>query len=524
MKIEKFFGKMSNAFREGFNRTDQDEGKVEMPGEEDSDKRARRALLARPSLSIRARLTIGFLLFFFLAAAATSLAWYTVHRLERRLHFLELADIYTFEIQQARRFEKNYFLYGTNLGDVLEHVETAQNLIVSAREEIRSVIGTDNLELMKQHLGSYKDLLMEMLELERNKSTGTAADRPQIEAELRRHGAEMISVAINFAGKERKAVDLTLQLFKRLPIFFLGALLLLAIYTANFLARQMLSPLNRLMNTTQRIGQGDFTPHLPGRRYKDEFTNLALAINSMMSELLRRQEILVESHKMKALGTLTAGVAHQLNNPLSNISTSCQILMEELAEEIPEYYRELLKSIEDQVLRGRDIVRALLEFSREREFELKPFDVREIVKDTVKLVRGELPHDVEIRMEIPEEVVVDLDKARIQQALLNLIMNGIQAMEEGGILTIRGSIDPGLRKATLEVADTGVGIHEEALTRVFDPFFTTKEEGKGTGLGLSLVYNIIEHHRGHISVQSDVGKGSKFIIDLPLKSVDRGTN
>jgi signal transduction histidine kinase len=244
----------------------------------------------------------------------------------------------------------------------------------------------------------------------------------------------------------------------------------------------------------------------------------------MMSELLRRQEILVESHKMKALGTLTAGVAHQLNNPLSNISTSCQILMEELAEEVPENYRELLKSIEDQVLRAGDIVRALLEFSREREFELKSLDVRQIVRDTVKLVRGELPHNVQVQVEIPKEVVVDLDKARIQQALLNLIMNGIQAMEDGGILTIRGSIDPGSKRATLEVIDTGVGIPEETLTRVFDPFFTTKEEGKGTGLGLSLVYNIIEHHRGHISVQSDVGKGSKFIIDLPLKSVDRGTN
>lgn len=483
----------------------------------DIDEKAQKALEERPSLSIRARLTLGFLLFSLFSVAATLMVWYTVHKTERRLHFLELADRYTFEIQQARRFEKNYFLYGTNLVDVIDHVESARDLLLSAREEIASVVGEDNLKSIEVHLRGYKKLLVRLSDLESKLSSEMAPKHPQIEAELRTHGAEMVSVALSLASKERKAVNRTLKFFNRLPIAFLCVLLVLVILAATFLAKQMLGPLSRLMETTQRIAMGSYTPHTPHRRYKDEFTDLAIAINRMAREIFLRQEMLEESHRLRALGTLTAGVAHELNNPLSNISSSCQIIMEEVADRLPEYHRGLLYAIEEQVINARDIVRALLEFSREREFELKPVDLQDVVSDTLKLIKGEIPAGVEIRVDIPEGIVLDLDKAQMERALLNLIMNGIQAMEGGGTLTIQGESRPNVHDAVLEVRDTGMGIPRKDLSRIFEPFFTTKDVGQGTGLGLSVTYGIIERHGGRIEARSEVGTGTTFSVHLPLE-------
>jgi two-component system NtrC family sensor kinase len=370
---------------------------------------------------------------------------------------------------------------------------------------------------MVEHLDSYKDLLGRTIE--RDGHAGTNAAVPGTETEFRRHGAAMVSVALQVANKERNAVQGTLKLLKRLPVVFVVLLLVLTIYMVHFLTRQMLGPLSRLMRTTQRISQGDFTPHRAVRRFKDEFTNLAMALNRMRRELLRRQEILVESQRLRSLGTLTAGVAHELNNPLSNISSSTQILFEEVADQLSEYHRELLVAIESQIVKARDIVRALLEFSRERDFVLKPTDLRMVVEDTLKLIKGEVPKDVEIQVDVPEGIELDLDKSRIQQAFLNLISNSIHAMQgqAGGRLTIRGRAKPEADEFILEVADTGTGIPPEQLTYIFDPFFTTKDVGHGTGLGLSVTYGIVERHGGRISVQSELGKGTRFEIVFPLR-------
>ncbi len=187
----------TTVIEKGHMKTDPHTHYSDYPIGADMDTTAEKGLLERPSFSIRTRLTLGFLLFFFLSGAAILMAWYSVYRLGQRLHFLELADRYTFEIQQTRRFEKNYLLYGTNLSDVLNHVETAQGLLVSAKDELSSVIGKDNLRKMEQHLQDYKDLLTQMIE--RNQSPGIISANLQIEAELRKHGAEMVSVALYFA-------------------------------------------------------------------------------------------------------------------------------------------------------------------------------------------------------------------------------------------------------------------------------------------------------------------------------------
>jgi PAS domain S-box-containing protein len=245
------------------------------------------------------------------------------------------------------------------------------------------------------------------------------------------------------------------------------------------------------------------------------FTDLRERIQ-MQQQLDNTYRQLFQSEKLSSLGTLAAGVAHEINNPLNNISTSCQILIEELKELIPAEHLERFKWIEDHVDKAKDIVRALLEFSREQEFEYRPVDFHDVVGDTLMLIKGEIPSHMELRVELPEQFVLNLDKTRMEQALMNLVINGIHSMREEGVLTIRGVLPPDSNEAILEVEDTGIGISRDNLPLIFDPFFTTKDMGEGTGLGLSLTYDIIKRHGGTISVTSEVDVGTKFTIRLPL--------
>jgi signal transduction histidine kinase len=235
----------------------------------------------------------------------------------------------------------------------------------------------------------------------------------------------------------------------------------------------------------------------------------------MIKELNKRSKIVLQTEKMASLGTLTSGVAHELNNPLNNISTSVQILLEELEEPSLTYKRELLVETEKQVERARDAVKSLLEFTRESSFSPQIVHVENLFYQTLKLIKGEVPPNVKINVDVPEDLEANLDPRRIQHVLINLILNGVQAMEEGGVLTIRASRQKNNGIFCLQVQDTGTGISEEEIPKIFDPFFTTKDVGKGSGLGLSVCHGIIEQHGGRIEVSSALGKGTTFNLFIP---------
>jgi signal transduction histidine kinase len=239
----------------------------------------------------------------------------------------------------------------------------------------------------------------------------------------------------------------------------------------------------------------------------------------MITELEKRQDQLVQAKKLSSLGVLTSGVAHQLNNPLNNISTSCQILMEEL-EDIETYdlafFQKMLTNIEQEVDRARDIVKGLLEFSRVKDFTLKPTPLKEVVQRSIRLISSQVPAGIDLVENVPEDLVLQLDAQRMQEAFLNLFMNAIQAMDNlPGHIKVEAKVDDNQGRAVITVEDTGKGISKEDLGLIFDPFFTTKEVGVGTGLGLSIVYGIIEKHHGTIRAVSKEGEGTRFIIRLP---------
>ncbi len=233
--------------------------------------------------------------------------------------------------------------------------------------------------------------------------------------------------------------------------------------------------------------------------------------------LKKRSEQLIQARKLASLGILTSGVAHELNNPLNNISTSIQILLEELEDDNIEHKRNLLIGAEKEVERARDIVKALLEFSRERSLSFKRVQFKNLVEKAVSLIKGELPAGISINLKVPEDIEANLDPKRIQQVIINLILNGIQAMPGGGVLTIKAweDMENDAKMLYFQVQDTGHGISFQDINKIFDPFFTTRDVGIGSGLGLSISHSVIEQHEGRIEVESVPEEKTKFTVILP---------
>ena len=472
------------------------------------------ALLHRPTFSVRKKIALSFLLCFVVIGAVTLASSVILQRIEKRLYFLELADIYTSHIQQARRYEKNYFLYRTGLPSAREHVTVARDTLSGAAEHIRQIIGTGTYREMVVHLERYEQLL-ERLQGRRESSP---RDDSAVEAELRTHGAQMVEVALRVAEAERQRVRNLLRLSKQMPVAALVLLLALIFYVVHFLTRQIVAPLGRMVDYARRIAEGDFSPIFPSRRYRDEFTEVVRAMNQMMNELDRRQDMLAEAQKLRAIGTLTAGVAHELNNPLNNVSLTAEALLEDYDALDDAERLDMCRDVLAQAERAQGVVRNLLDFSRQREPQMEVLNVGTLFGQTNKLLSNQfkLAH-ARLELHVPTGLKpIRGDQQQLAQVFVNLYLNAIEAMEDGGVLRVSAVPDtnrPGFLR--IDVADTGRGIPEEALSYIFDPFFSTKGP-KGTGLGLSVSYGIVAKHGGTIEVESHVGKGTTFSVYLPF--------
>lgn len=238
------------------------------------------------------------------------------------------------------------------------------------------------------------------------------------------------------------------------------------------------------------------------------------------AELERTNAQLLQAEKMSSIGELAAGVAHQLNNPLSGITLFTQMVMEEYP--LPEDAVKHLNRILDNAKRCRSIVKELLTFARKTDNEIHPRDIREILEQTLLLVEDQaLFQNITIHKDFDESIpLVPVDSQKIKHVFMNIILNAADAMEGTGDLSLSCWVSPKKDKVFVEITDTGPGIPDDMLLKVFDPFFTTKAPGKGTGLGLSLAYRIVEEHGGKIYAESTVGSGTSFVIELLLSPPD----
>jgi len=227
-----------------------------------------------------------------------------------------------------------------------------------------------------------------------------------------------------------------------------------------------------------------------------------------------RQLQLAHTEKMAAVGTLAAGVAHEVNNPLAGV-LACSENMETALDD-PETVRRYLGLIRDGLRRIERTIQNLLDFSRAREMTLEPTSINHNIRHVLEMTAYQLKsHGIEVKLELnPEDPLILADHFQMEQLFLNLILNAIQAMPKGGNLVIGTSVARGFLVA--EVADDGVGIPPEIRKRIFDPFFTTREIGEGTGLGLTVSDTIVRAHGGYIEVENGRKRGTVFRFRLPF--------
>jgi two-component system, NtrC family, sensor kinase len=246
----------------------------------------------------------------------------------------------------------------------------------------------------------------------------------------------------------------------------------------------------------------------------------AVEISRDITSDINLQKAMMQQEKLASVGRLSAGVAHEINNPLTTILTTALLLQEDLKPEDPIY--EDLEVIAHETLRCRKIVTSLLDFARQNEPNKKAYDLHDVVYQSVLLTRKQAAfNDIQVEYEAGQKIPrVMLDKGQIQQALINLIINATESTGDGGRIVVATEFDRSAKRVRISVSDNGPGIARKNRDRIFDPFFTTKESG--TGLGLAITHGIIEQHGGSIQLESRRGKGTRFIINLPLNENHHG--
>jgi signal transduction histidine kinase len=471
--------------------------------------------------NIRKKIGISFAFFILVSSLVWSLNYYNHYLLTQKLQFMDAKAELLNTVLEFRRYEKNFFLY-FNAGDLKQ----AASYVADAEKKQAAIITKYQKYSDEKNLGShladlkkYKSLLSLLLQYHENNSAGDDLARTAViddfQANIREIGQHITNGIEQIVGEEKRNLQFLVREAEIYLYLVLVTIFILTMSTALFIFFHVNRPLKRIEFAIQKIGKGDYAS-IPDISTGDIFESLVESLNYMIKELKRRNEQLVHSDKLASLGILTSGVAHELNNPLNNISTSIQILLEEVDEFDIAYKQELLRETEVQIDRARDIIKDLLEFSRDKSFVPVQVNFKDLVKKTLKLIKGEMPANLIVDIDIPENLDVKVAPYRLQRVLMNMIMNAVHAMENGGELNISAG-QAEKEEFFFQIRDTGKGISPENITRIFDPFFTTKGVGQGTGLGLSVSHGIIEQHGGRIYVASEPEKGTTFTVFLPSK-------
>ena len=307
-------------------------------------------------------------------------------------------------------------------------------------------------------------------------------------------------------------------------LVFVGlVIILLAAIFGDLASRRITRPLEQLSNAVRKIAKGNFDVNV-AIKSSDEIGELSTSFNDMADELKEReaslkkaQYALVQSEKMAAVGTLSAGLAHEVKNPLSAVLGYAQLSKRKLTN--PDALKGYLDTIELETRRCSDIIGNLMQFSRLEKGEHSQIFVNDVITKSAAIVDHQLSlKNVHISCELGENIpAISGNANQLQQVLMNLMINAQQAIGDGGGKVRIVSFDNG-ESVMITVLDTGPGIDEDMAAKIFEPFFTTKPAGEGTGLGLSVTYGIIQDHGGDISVARAENGGAKFVIKLPLNT------
>ena len=462
----------------------------------------------KPFRSLHSKILLGYsavsVLFVVLVASALVQFRFLKDELVRQEEVTTFYD----ELRDARRLEKNFLLY-RKLGDMEAAVaqgeaarqafERVKGLPVALGEEDQNLVGIYIERLLSLKAAAENDTLTQV----------------QID-EAFRTGSKALRLGERLNQEAQEKVAAVLRRHDTYLVRTIWASLALGLIAGLLVTRSVIRPLREIETSLRRVARGE-VGRIDGKDTGDEVESLARSINDTLQELEIRQAGVARSSRLVALGTMLSGVAHELNNPLSNISSSCQILQEEWGELPDQQARLLLGQIDDQVMRSQRIVSSLLNFAGASALNIAPENVARLVDESLALLRNDLSAGIDVAVDIDPELLIHVDRLRFQQVLINVIKNALDALAGQGNLTIRGwreEFPEGLG-TTLEVEDSGQGIPSDVLPRIFDPFFTTKQVGRGTGLGLFVTHEIVSLHGGIISAESSASGGTRLWMHVP---------
>jgi len=439
-----------------------------------------------------------------------------------------MAEVMTITINEALRSS-----VGVDSATSAAIASAIDRVVWANHDLIRYVVVTDSSGVVTQ--SNDRELVGTLFE--RPPLLPTRGNRVLVQSTEREVGSHRLEVSTLLGDPESDSGSLTIgfdlaSVEKQTDLVIwraaLVALVLILINSAvtAIYVETLIRPILNLNETMKRAGEGDLHVRAPVNR-GDEVGELAGAFNRMMDELSEVRDLdrmqraqLVHTEKMVAVGTLAAGVAHEVRNPLAGVLACLENLRSRPDDaEMRERYLEL---IQDGLERIEYIIDNLLGFSRSQKMQAEPTSLSHNLEHVVELASYQLRKagvEVEYDLASEDETTVMGDHIQMEQLCLNLVLNAVKAMPDGGTLTLRSRVRRG--NVEVEIQDTGVGIAKENLDRIFDPFFSTREPGKGTGLGLTVSDSIVAAHAGVIEVESVEDEGTTFRVILPSAKAGR---
>ncbi len=522
-------------------------------------------------MSLKKKIALSFIISAAIIAVLAVFEYANFLEIRKDIRYLETTDTIRSKSLQLRRHEKNYFLYG------LEKARDESALIYKYIGELDSILAgraskdiSGRLSSLKDHLGEYQrhftaiDATVKSISDELGRLTTPSVqgrhlldyikaafmDKPIQTANLLKHiygmksdnriindltvlesdtitlrkiGEDVLNLSKELDISARANVERVINLSQTAILVFFPLFLLVGISMLFFISSNVVNRLRLLMDVVEKTGKGSFPRITALSRWgrNDEVGLLAQKFNTMEDnlsqreqELEKKKEELLSAKKLAAIGTLAAGVAHELNNPLNNIAISAQMLKRETETGSLESVHEIVNDIVGQTARVKKIVGDLLEFARGRRPILQKIELNELILGTYKIVStASNTENITFIMNRESDTIhLNADPEQIERVFINLFSNSVDAMDGSGELSVNTEIVDD--KAVVKLTDSGKGISNDVLEKIFEPFYSTKD--KGTGLGLAIVFNIIKKHDGTITVDSEEGKGTCFTIILPL--------
>lgn len=472
--------------------------------------------------SLRRKIVLGYGAVAMLIVAATGVMLLALMSVERQIALREHSSELFDTMLEIRRYERNYFLHRQRADreEGVRFVALARTQLNTPGREL-DVLAASRIEELRGLLEDYRQRLDDYAAMAA-RPEGLAAP----EARVRESGKRLVDIAeaINRDATQRVGSSLASV---RQVLFVAIALMAAAILVfGRAMARRVIRPLQQVEARVDAVAR-DKSSRLASPSGDSEIRAITAAINHLLDELELRQRHLLRAEKLASLGTMLSGVAHELNNPLTNISTSCQILLEGGDEATRERF---LTQIDTQTLRAQQIVAALLDFARDRPQLSEPVAVAGLIAEALASVRSERSLPV-VEVAVDAALAVLGNPQRLRQVFINLLRNAADASPPEGLIIVTArcrQVDPATGMAAdavfagcrargdvvdIAIADQGAGVAPEIAARIFDPFFTTKDVGRGMGLGLFVAHEIVTEHGGCIALAN--AGGAVFHLRLP---------